>query len=223
RSAEPRLLYGYSAELVSWAATPVGRGARASTVAVLAVALAVGAHLVACSELPNPLATACGSALALRVCWGSTGRRMSLRRIAGLVACVQAGLHLAFTVTMAPNHEAHAQHGFPTGTAGTAQGVEGIDLLPGGPRMALAHLGAALLLAWWLSAGERLLWRAARGAVAVARRAADHLRRRRRPAVVCPLPARATPRCRPATDRAPQLAHLVHLVVRRGPPNPALA
>ncbi|WP_055407280.1 hypothetical protein [Frankia sp. ACN1ag] len=191
--------------------------------AVLAVALSVGAHRAACGELPSPTVTACGGALALRVCWGSTGRRMSLRRIAGLVASVQAGLHLAFTVTMPSNHEAHAHHGFPTGTAGTAPGVEGIDFLPGGPRMALAHLSAALLLAWWLSAGERLLWRAARGAAAVARRAAGRLRRRRRPAVVCPLPARAVPRCRPATDRAPQLAQLVHLVIRRGPPNPALA
>lgn len=204
---------------MSWAATPVGRGVRASTVAGLAVALAVLAHVAACGELPSSPVTACGGALAARVCWGNAARRMSPRRIAGLVAGVQAGLHLAFAMTVPPEPGANTHHGFSTGTAGTAHSATGIDLLPGGPRMALAHVGAALLLAWWLSAGERLLWRAARGVAVVARRAVGHLRRRRRPAVVCPLPARTEPRRRPPARRAPQLAQLVHLVVRRGPPN----
>lgn len=84
--------------------------------------------------------------------------------------------------------------------------------------MALAHLCAALLMSWWLSAGERLLWRVARRTAAVARRAAARLHRRRRPTAGHPLPTCAVPRCRPPAARAAALAQLVHLVIRRGPP-----
>ncbi|CUU56827.1 hypothetical protein Ga0074812_10947 [Parafrankia irregularis] len=204
-----------------WAATPVGRGARASAVSVLAVVLAVVAHVAACDRLPSLPVTACGSLLALRVCWGNTGRRMAPPRLGGLVLGVQAGLHLGFAMTE-PAHGTHRglpAHGsmtMPTGALDSA----GIDLLPGGARMALLHLAAALVLAWWLSVGERLLWRAARGAAAVARRAAGRLRRRRTHGL-CPLPVLAVARQRrPAADRAPHLVQLVHLVVRRGPPDP---
>ncbi|MEX5636663.1 hypothetical protein [Parafrankia sp. FMc2] len=208
---------------MSWAATPAGRGVRASALAVIAVALAVAAHLAACGEPPSLPVTGCGVALAFRVCWGCSGRRMSLRRIAGLVTTVQAGLHLAFAMTARPTQVAASHHHAAVGPVDLSDGAAGIDLLPGGPRMALAHLCAALLLSWWLAAGERLLWRIARRTAAVARRAAVHLRRRLRPPAWRPLPTQTVRWCRPPTGRAHALAQLVHLVVRRGPPDPAPA
>ncbi|WP_054565693.1 hypothetical protein [Frankia sp. R43] len=203
---------------MSWAATPNGRGVRASVLAAMAVALAVVAHLAACGELPSLPVTGCGLALAFRVCWGCSGRQMSPRRIVGLVITVQAGLHLAFAMTARSAHSVTSHHHSAGGVEGVTHRADGIDLLPGGPRMALAHLCAAFLLSWWLSTGERLLWRVARRTAAVARRAAVRLRRRLRPQTGCPLPARAVLRCRPPAGRAPALAQLVHLVVRRGPP-----
>ncbi|ORT53460.1 hypothetical protein KBI5_06975 [Frankia sp. KB5] len=192
---------------------------RASVLAAMAVTLAVVAHLAACGELPSLPVIGCGGLLALRVCWGCSGRRMSLRRIAGLVTTVQAGLHLAFAMTGRSTHSAAFHHHSAAGPVDVSHGAEGIDLLPGGPRMAFAHLCAALLLSWWLAAGERLLWRVARRTAAVARRAAGRLRRRLYPPTGCPLlPARAVARRRPPAGQAPALAQLVHLVVRRGPP-----
>jgi hypothetical protein len=184
---------------------------RALTVAAMAVGLVVAAHVAACGRLPPLPVTGCGAALAARVCWGVASRRMSMRRLAGLVLCVQAGLHVAFAVT-APGAGSAVGHGSHHG----AHGGAGVDLLPGGPAMALAHLCAALLLALWLAAGERLVWRVARGASAVMRRAAGRSRRRR-VCPVCPAPPRPAPPVRPR-PRVRGLVGLVHVVVRRGPP-----
>ncbi len=153
---------------------------------------------------------------------------MSVRRLAAVVVGVQAGLHFAFAVTE-PAGIANVSVGAAAGggssgvTAITHAGdmvsqsaVPGVDLLPGGPAMAIAHLLAAVVLACWLAVGERLLWRAARGAATAARRVARRLLRRH--------VGSARP---PAADLIPPVwwmrrvsrpALLLHVVTRRGPP-----
>ncbi|EIV94675.1 hypothetical protein [Frankia sp. QA3] len=145
---------------------------------------------------------------------------MSRPRTAGLVLVIQLGLHLAFAVSTPavpvsgggePPGLPHAEHVGATGGGASS----GVDLLPGGLAMAGAHLLAAVVLAWWLAAGERMVWRAARGAAVVARRVVRRLRRRVSPqrtvAGGCALPV-----FRPVWMRRPVL--LRHVVVRRGPP-----
>ncbi|WP_322780031.1 hypothetical protein [Frankia sp. Cas4] len=209
---------------MTWAATPVGRGARAATVAALALGLAVAGHRAACGRLPSVPVMGLGAMVTARVCWGSAQGRMSAWRLSALVVGVQAGLHLAFAVTE-PTAMANGLAGGASiditdlthsGDMALQSAAPGVDLLPGGPAMALAHLLAALVLALWLAVGERLLWRAARGTAAVARRVAGRLLRHRigfvRPCVVRPVqPVRWL-------RRAPRLVLLFHVVIRRGPP-----
>jgi hypothetical protein len=150
-----------------------------------------------------------GLLLTWRAGWGLSIRRISFPRLAGLVLAAQAGLHLAFVLSAAGSRQMPAM----SGARGTMAGQR-LDLLPGGPAMALLHLGAALCLAWWLAAGERLLWRAARGVATVARRTVNRLRPLR-PLVV----PTAVPMSRgPAIDLAVSLCVLRHALIRRGPP-----
>ncbi|WP_242422343.1 MULTISPECIES: hypothetical protein [Frankia] len=105
----------------------------------------------------------------------------------------------------------------PGNAASMSEGAmsAGRDLLPGGPAMAVAHLLAALVLAWWLAAGERLLWTVVRRTAAVARRLARCLRRRgsaRGPITITGV----QPTFRRGCNRLPSL--LRHVVVHRGPP-----
>ncbi|MCK9877318.1 hypothetical protein MXD61_09300 [Frankia sp. AgPm24] len=194
---------------------------RALTVAVAAVLLGLGAHTAACGQLPSLPVTAIGMALTARVCWGAAGRRLSLARLVALVVGVQSALHLAFTLTASAGMAGHASSDSVAAVAGAGVGTGGgaavgVDLLPGGPIVAVAHLGAALLLAWWLATGERLLWRAARGAVTVARATLRRLRRRAL-TWVHPPPARTPPVRRPP-PRTAGAARVGHDLVRRGPP-----
>jgi hypothetical protein len=192
---------------------------RAAVVAAVAVGLAVAAHVVACGRIPSTPVTAVGSALAARVCWGCAASQLSRRRLAGLVVAVQAGLHVAFAVTgpMPPHATAASApvYGVPAAGPGGAMHAR-VDLLPGGSAMVAAHLLAALVLAWWLAAGERALWRMARLAVTVARRAVGRVRRRRA------APPRTAVRRRPwGPRRHRQVGRPVllrHVVIRRGPP-----
>ncbi|WP_239379963.1 hypothetical protein, partial [Frankia sp. CIT1] len=213
---------------VNWAATPVGRGVRAAAVAVLAVLLAVAGHSVACGRLPPLSVMGFGTLVTARVCWGAAKGRMSVRRLAAVVVGVQAGLHFAFAVTE-PAGIANVSVGAAAGggssgvTAITHAGdmvsqsaVPGVDLLPGGPAMAIAHLLAAVVLACWLAVGERLLWRAARGAATAARRVARRLLRRH----VGSARPRAADLIPPVwwMRRVSRPALLLHVVTRRGPP-----
>ncbi|CAJ64282.1 putative integral membrane protein; putative Succinyl-CoA ligase domain [Frankia alni ACN14a] len=201
-----------------WAATRVGRAVRTATVAGVAVGLATAAHLTTCARPPSLPVLGVGAALAARICWGVADRPMCRRRLAGLMLSVQVGLHVAFTLAM-PTHGASRSGGLAgeVGPGGTV-GHSGVNLLPGGPAMAAAHLGAALLLTWWLAIGEHALWRVTSGVVRVARRVVRRLRRRpngtRRPR-----PGRAA--WKPATNRpVRRLVLLRHVVIRRGPPVP---
>lgn len=179
--------------------------------------MSVASHEIACGETPSVPVTVAGALLSARVCWGLADRRMSAWRIGWLVLCVQLGLHVAFAVSAAgggpasasAQAHAHAGHG------------PGVDLLPGGPGMAVCHLTAALVLAGWLAVGERLLWRVARTAATAARNVARRLRRRQ--ALALPVPVAPFPPVR-RRERPPRtVAYLSHVVVRRGPPAVASA
>ena len=90
-----------------------------------------------------------------------------------------------------------------------------LNLLPGGPLMALSHLGAAVALAGWLRAGERLLWRVAgRVAVAVLRTVRAALD------FDCGWPNPHLRWAAPARTDGSVLRHrlLIHTLQRRGPP-----
>ena len=198
-----------------WAAGRTGRASRAGVLALVTVALATVAHGYACGTVPPWPVLAIGLPLTWRVGWGLSARRISFPRLAGAVLATQAGLHLAFVLSEA----GHDMQGMDAGPGPSMTGAR-LDLLPGGPSMALLHLAAAICLAWWMAVGERLLWRAARGVANVARCAAARLRRRQ-PLVV---PTSDADLCRSVPVRAAvPLLELRHSVIRRGPPAPATA
>ncbi|MEX5632821.1 hypothetical protein [Parafrankia sp. FMc2] len=182
----------------------------------LTVGLAVGAHEVSTGTGPSLPVTAVGFLLTCRVGWGVTARRVSPARLVGLVLAIQVCLHVAFAMSAA----GHAHH--PASPApGTALAVPGhgrVELFHGGLPVIAGHVLAALFLAGWLAAGERLLWRAARGAASAARRAARRLRCR--PAAFRPSAFRPPPAAFPHPP-AVRLLPLRHAIARRGPPRPA--
>lgn len=91
-----------------------------------------------------------------------------------------------------------------------------VGLLPSWSMLA-GHLVAALLVGWWLSRGERLLWQAARRA---ASSVAEAFRRLLHPCcdALCRLVA-TVPAAR-STRRQPRSTVLRHVIVLRGPPAP---
>ncbi|MCL9797671.1 hypothetical protein, partial [Frankia sp. AgKG'84/4] len=136
----------------------------------LTVSLAAGAHGVATGMRPSLPITAAGLLLTCRVGWGATADRLSPGRLIGLVLAVQVCLHVAFAISASGG----AHHPAPPSAAQVAVVPEHgtVDLLHGGLPMLAGHALAALFLAGWLAAGERLLWRVARGAACAVRRAA---------------------------------------------------
>lgn len=200
----------------AWAAGRVGRAVRSGVLAALTVTLAAGAHGYSCGTAPSTPIVAVGFLLTWRVGWGLAAQRLRFARLSGLVLAAQAALHLGFVLSAAGG-----EHTMPAPAAPGAGMMDGrLDLLPGGPTMALAHVAAACCLAWWLAIGERLLWRVARGAAALARRAVSRLRRRP-PTVASPGGSRRQPVAPRVT--APRLLELRHALVRRGPPLVAAA
>jgi len=95
----------------------------------------------------------------------------------------------------------------------------------GGPGMLLAHLGAALLVAWWLRRGEATLWSLLRWLQVTAAAPVRAVRSLRIVSALMAgwctpdLPAPGRHRLRPI--RLPVIA-LRHTVIRRGPPPPVM-
>ncbi len=187
---------------------PVFRLARAVVFATVCTGLAATGHTMT-SHAPVPLvAMAGGLGVLILAGVALAGVERSLPTIlAGLVGG-QFMLHVLF---------AAAQHGQGGGHGHAQYGGHDVPAA-GGLGMTLAHLGAAVVSAWWLRRGERAVWRLARKvAAALARRA---------PALLAdPAPAR------PESGAAPEAAHtlrpsgavLRHVLVRRGPPSPSTA
>ncbi|KPM55456.1 hypothetical protein ACG83_08930 [Frankia sp. R43] len=208
------------AGLPLWAATRSGRTVRGAVLALLTVALAVLAHSGTEPAVPDPAVTVVGFLLTWRVGWGLAARQISRRRLIGLVVAAQGCLHLAFAMASPPGRHPGAGTGMGHIVAHhpeSVPGPAGVDLLHGGPRVLGLHLLAAVCLAWWLAAGERLLWRAGRRAATATRRIVRRVRRR----------LAAPPR--PVIDPRPTWSHfsragaqrlvlLRYAVARRGPP-----
>lgn len=96
------------------------------------------------------------------------------------------------------------------------------------PAMLLGHLGAAVLVGWWLRRGEAAVWRILRATATVAREWAAPLRMAL--ALVAALLGRfggraavRPPRRRAEDRRLPKVTALRYSVVRRGPPVAAFA
>jgi|1186.fasta_scaffold398361_1 hypothetical protein len=177
------------------------RVARTGLLGVAAAVLAAVAHTHAGGSLPSPALVLGVALLAALACWRASRRRMSVLRCAAVAAGVQATLHLAFTAgaPAAPGHS--------------------------GALMLIGHVVAGAAFGVWLAVGEAALWRAAGRLAAVTAAALENLAARA--ALLLAATRSAAPLPRPRT-RAPRSLRpaprpvLRHVVVRRGPPVPAV-
>ena len=142
------------------------------------------------------------------------GRRRSLPTIALSLAGAQLGLHAVFDYAASipamsaghTHHESaagHAEHAVRSMTA----------------TMAAGHIIAGLVAAWWLHRGEAALWAHCATLAAAAAHILDLVG-------VDPAPIPVTPPRASRQRHTPQRRYgmvLRHIVVRRGPPLPALA
>jgi hypothetical protein len=144
-----------------------GRAARASTFAVVCLALATGAHWFGSGMLPGPRVLIAAGAAAAVVGWLVVPRRGPLL-LAGTTVAVQLGMHMGFAASMTRGamtpmslilcrgHDAAAPlpvhvTALPIAThaSGGVLGAAGVPMLAG-------HLVAAVLAGLWMHHGERL-------------------------------------------------------------------
>ncbi|MEU8686940.1 hypothetical protein [Streptomyces sp. NPDC048665] len=127
---------------------------RAAVFAVLCVLLAVGGHALATGAAPPVWVQVAAFASVFAAGFLLGGRERSLAGIGVGTLAAQGGLHLGF-------HAARPQH--------VAMAVHGMRMAHGHaltPHATAAHVGAAVLLTWWLRRGEAALWSLLRWAVA---------------------------------------------------------
>lgn len=171
------------------------RAARAGVFAASSVALAVGAHRFGGGAQPTRavLMTALAMSFGFGLLWSRRERRGPA--IAGVVLLSQLALHAAFAfapmrsggiragdevnrwAAMLLCH--NATHPATAAQVNSARAALGLGPLPaappamhmtspvstGGAGMLALHLGAALVMAWWLRRGERAVWTVARRVV----------------------------------------------------------
>ncbi len=181
------------------------RSLRAAVFAVLCVLLAAGGHVLATGVAPPVRTQAAGALVLFAAGCLLGGRERSLAGIGGGTLASQAGLHFAFAT--ARPQTVMVMHGLRmTHSAGH----------PHTPHATAAHLGAALLLTWWLRRGEAALWSLLRwaGALVPGLVAWWQVARGARAVPAVPRPGR------PAGGGAgtPRQALLRYAVHRRGPP-----
>ncbi|MFJ8104828.1 hypothetical protein [Streptomyces sp. NPDC096132] len=182
------------------------RSLRAAVFAVLCVLLAAGGHALATGVAP-PVRTQVVAGLAVFAAGCLLGgRERSLLGIGGGTLAAQGGLHFAFAASRQP-HAVMVMHGMRMSHAGAHAPV---------PHATAAHVGAALVLTWWLRRGEAALWSLLRWAVAFVPGLAAwwQVAGGRRGMPGAPDPVRL------AAEGAwsPRPARLRHAVHRRGPP-----
>jgi hypothetical protein len=179
---------------------PVYRAARAVVFATVCVGLAITGHMMAARAPVPPVAVVGGLAVMITVGVALAGTERSLPTILAGLLGGQFMLHALFA---AAQHGQHLGHGAAMAPSSS-----------GGGTMALAHVVAAVVSAWWLRRGERAAWALARRIAAAVVRPARTLRQ-------ALLPLRSAPRrwAVPARSAAPRCGFLRHVVVRRGPPS----
>jgi len=183
--------------------TGPARSVRTGTAMTAALSIGSGAHLVAGGDW-SPSATLVAALLLAGPTWLLSRYEQRWWSIAALLLCGQLVLHWTLSGMPRPLRPSPSPH------ATMAEPAAG--LLPAGS-MLVGHLVAALLVGWWLSRGERLLWQAARRAVSSV---AEAFRRLLRP---CVPSGRTTPVVpAPPVRPAPRSAVLRHVIVLRGPP-----
>lgn len=134
----------------------VVRGVRAVVFAMLCVLLAAGGHALATGAAP-PVAVQVAAVLPVFAAGCLLGgRERSLAGIGGAMLAVQGGLHLVFHAAQ-PHHVAMVMHGMRM-TDTHAHALT--------PHATAAHVGAAVVLTWWLRRGEAAVWSLLRSAVA---------------------------------------------------------
>ncbi|MFJ8075789.1 hypothetical protein ACIQ7Q_18085 [Streptomyces sp. NPDC096176] len=182
------------------------RALRAALFAAVAVVLAAMGHS-SLSAYPLP-----PSVLLIALCvtwaggWLAAGRRRGVRSIGAGLLAVQGALHLIFSggQPSAAHHHGHQRVDVSTDLAADSG-------------MLAVHLVAAVGCALWLAHGEAALFRLARTAFAAAFTPLRPLLtavRLPEPPESAPLPA-----ARPSSLHGVVLAHVV---IRRGPPAPAV-
>ncbi len=130
------------------------RSLRAAVFAVLCVLLAAGGHALATGMAPPVWTQIAGSAPLFIVGFMLGGRERSLTGIGGGTVAAQGGLHLAFDAVRP--HAAMAAHG----------GMRMAHPHALTPHATAVHVGAAVVLTWWLRRGEAAVWSLLRWAVA---------------------------------------------------------
>lgn len=130
------------------------RSLRAAVFAVLCVLLATGGHVLAVGVAPPVSVQGAGGLAVFAAGLLLGGRERSLVGIGGGTSAAQGGLHLAFGA--ARPHTGTVMHGMRMAP----------HLHASAPHATAAHVGAALLLTWWLRRGEAAVWSLLRWAVA---------------------------------------------------------
>lgn len=131
----------------------VVRSVRAAVFALLCVLLATGGHALATGTAPPVWVQVAAVVPVFATGCPLAGRERSLAGIGGALLAVQGGLHLVFD-TVQP-HQAMIMHGRRMTQAHALT-----------PHATVAHVGAAVMLAWWLRRGEAAVWSLLRRAVA---------------------------------------------------------
>ncbi|NUQ99384.1 MAG: hypothetical protein HOY79_23465 [Streptomyces sp.] len=180
------------------------RSVRAAVFAVLCVLLAAGGHALATGEAPPVWVqvVAVGPVFVAGCLLG--GRERSLAGIGTVTLAAQGGLHVAFHAVR-PHHAGMVMDGMRMTSDTHAHALA--------PHATAAHLGAALVLTWWLRRGEAALWSLLRWAIEVVPGLAAWWQDAAR------VPDRPRPRPRAfAESRSLKGVRLRYAVHRRGPP-----
>lgn len=190
---------------VAVSVSPAVRSVRAAVFAALCVLLAAGGHALATGAAPSVWVQIAGS---VPVCAAGCllgGRERSLTGIGGATLAAQGGLHLLFHAA-GRHHPVMVMHGVR---------MAHDQAHPVTPHATAAHVGAALVLTWWLRQGEAALWSLLRRTGAFVPGLVAWWRLARGPGRVPDAPFVRQPGGKFWSPRTVRLRYAVH---RRGPP-----
>ncbi|CAM5741301.1 hypothetical protein SALBM311S_01240 [Streptomyces alboniger] len=135
------------------------RSLRAAVFAVLCVLLAAAGHALATGAAPPVWMQVAGGVPVFLAGCVLSGRERSLAGIGGGTLAVQGGLHVVFDA--ARPHAVTAMQNMRLSHAHAHAHAHALT-----PHATAAHVGAAVVLTWWLRCGEAALWSLLRWAVA---------------------------------------------------------